>query len=218
MSEMTPEGFAGLLVAAIALAIERLAYFGIWRNPEAFRRWCRRSLIAGSGEPTDALRRLFYGFKLIQALVFLSWIAVHGAVLGEGRRGFVSEYTLAVIVGLFLIVVGQGLNFAVFQRLGRVGVFYGARFGHDVPWVRGFPFSIFTHPQYVGTVASIWGLFLATRFPHEDWIVLPLLETAYYAAGAVLERDRVTPGARRLDEERGSPRGSLMDCKRRFRE
>jgi methylene-fatty-acyl-phospholipid synthase len=76
----------------------------------------------------------------------------------------------------------------VFYRLGAVGVFYGNRLGHTIPWCRTFPFSCLSHPQYVGTVLSIWGLFLAMRFPQPDWFVLPALETAYYVARAHLEQ------------------------------
>ena len=47
-------------------------------------------------------------------------------------------------------------------------------------------------PQYVGTVLSIWGFFLVMRFPHDDWLVLPVLETIYYTLGARLERERFT--------------------------
>jgi hypothetical protein len=31
------------------------------------------------------------------------------------------------------------------------------------------------------------------RFPAPDWIAVPLLETVYYAAGARLEHDPITP-------------------------
>ena len=89
------------------------------------------------------------------------------------------------------------LNAAVFMRLGLTGVFYGNRFGHSVHWRYGFPFSWLRHPQYVGTVATIWGVFLALRFPNPDWIVLPLLETAYYVAGAFLEDDATPPASAR---------------------
>jgi len=34
---------------------------------------------------------------------------------------------------------------------------------------------------------TIWGLFLITRFPHEDWVLVPALETALYMVGAHLE-------------------------------
>ena len=34
---------------------------------------------------------------------------------------------------------------------------------------------------------TIWGLFLARRFPHDDWYALPVIETLYYAAATRLE-------------------------------
>jgi hypothetical protein len=33
------------------------------------------------------------------------------------------------------------------------------------------------------------------RFPHDDWFVLPVLETVYYVAGARLERLPASPSA-----------------------
>ena len=52
---------------------------------------------------------------------------------------------------------------------------------------REFPFSLLSHPQYVRTMLTIWGVFLALRFPHADWHVLRAVETVYYAAAARLE-------------------------------
>jgi len=80
------------------------------------------------------------------------------------------------------------MSAAVFRKLGNVGVFYGNRLGHQLTWVTGFPFNIVRHPQYVGTVLPIWGIFLIMRFPHPDGYVLPLLETLYYALGARWEQ------------------------------
>ena len=89
-------------------------------------------------------------------------------------------------------------------------------FGHDVRWRYGFPFSWFRHPQYVGTVATIWGVFLALRWPHPDWIVLPLIETAYYVAGAWLEDDATPPPSsalmrRVLQERLPHPQARALD-------
>src|SRR5262245_53735664 len=56
--------------------------------------------------------------------------------------------------------------------------------GHSRRW---WPFSLLAHPQYVGTVLTIWGLFLALRFPHDDSYALPVIETLYYAAATWLE-------------------------------
>ena len=122
------------------------------------------------------------------------------ARFGDDPRG--------LALGAAPIGAGQCLNFAVFHRSGAVGVFYGSRFGRAVPWVCGFPFSVLAHPQYVGAVAAIWGLFLATRFPHPDWIAFSLLETIYYAVGARLGRGPGTSiPARRV---RGGRRDGMM--------
>jgi hypothetical protein len=89
--------------------------------------------------------------------------------------------------GIALVAAGQILNAAVFWRLGRTGVFYGDRLGYAAQWSAGFPYSVFDHPQYVGAALSIWGLFLLLRYPHPDWLALPLLESAYYAIAAFAE-------------------------------
>lgn len=169
--------------SALLLALERACYVWAWRAPEAFRASC-----AGPGgfaaRPTDALRVLFVGFKAIQVAVFTWWCLAHG-----GAAAWPPDAPVwALAAGALLIAAGQALNAGVFLRLGSVGVFYGNRFGDDVPWCDTFPFSVTAHPQYVGTVLTIWGVFLLLRFPHDDWIALPLLETAYYVIGARLER------------------------------
>ena len=90
-------------------------------------------------------------------------------------------------LGTILVLLGQGLNFGAFYRLGTLGVFYGAQLGHEIQRSREFPFTLFDHPQYVGALLSIWGFFIATCFPHSDWFLLPILETVYYSIGAWLE-------------------------------
>jgi len=169
--------------AAALLALERVCYVWAWRSPEAFRSICAgpRGLAAN---PTDALRALFFGFKALQIGVFAWWCLAHGggAAWPPGAPGW------ALAAGGLVIVVGQALNLGVFYRLGSVGVFYGNRFGYAVPWCGAFPFSFTAHPQYVGTVLTIWGVFLVLRFPQDDWLVLPALETVYYVASAWFER------------------------------
>jgi methylene-fatty-acyl-phospholipid synthase len=170
-------------VAAVSLSFERLCYFWIWRKPEAFRALSRRSALAPS-DPVTLLQYLFYGFKMLQAVVFIAWCSIHG----HGSLLPLSAGSLALALGAGMIVVGQALNASVFWRLGKIGVFYGNKFGCQVVWSRQFPFSLFEHPQYVGALLSIWGFFLVMRFPHDDWWMLPILETVYYALGAYFER------------------------------
>jgi methylene-fatty-acyl-phospholipid synthase len=170
-----------LLAAAVALSIERIAYAWTWHRPAAFRALARR---AGVAEPVDLLVRLFYVFKLVQVAVFAGWCLWFGS-----RTGWPTTVaSVPGLAGIVLIAAGQALNTSVFLRLGRIGVFYGNRLGHRVPWCEGFPFSVVRHPQYVGTTLTIWGVFLLLRFPHADWALLPALETLYYAIGATLER------------------------------
>jgi phosphatidyl-N-methylethanolamine N-methyltransferase len=175
--------FVVFVVAAIALSFERICYAWIWRQPGSFRRICSHPLISPWGEPVAVLEKLFYGFKLIQIAVFLGWCYFYG----DGSLQIVREGPV-LAAGTTLIVVGQILNLSVFWRLSAVGVFYGNRLGYEIPWSTEFPFSLLRHPQYVGSLLSIWGFFLAMRFPHYDWYVLPCLETAYYTLGAYFEQ------------------------------
>lgn len=173
-----------LLYAAILLSLERLCYIWVWRFPESFRMVCRHPAVAALGDPVTVLRKLFYCFKGLQLAVFVAWCSLHDT----GVWSFLYGHPLTLAAGGAAILAGQFLNFSVFYRLGRVGVFYGSKFGHKVPWCRDFPFSLLKHPQYVGTVLSIWGFFLIMRFPYADWYVLPVLETAYYTLGIHFER------------------------------
>jgi hypothetical protein len=168
-------------VAAVLLALERATYVAIARWPDAFRAMCVRPRLARIGKPVAIVERLFYAFKLLQAGVFLGWCVVHGSLLPT------ADTPPAVAIALVAITVGQFLNAAAFWRLGRTGAFFGDRLGYRVPWHEGFPFSFVAHPQYVGAVLTIWGVFVLLRYPHDDWFHLPVLETAYYAAGAILE-------------------------------
>jgi methylene-fatty-acyl-phospholipid synthase len=173
----TPLDLGVFLVAAALLAVERIAYAWIWRQPARFAELAGRMRVA---DPVNLLEQLFVGFKVLQLVVFGGWCWYFG-----DRYGWPDTYLTPL--GAALLVTGQLLNASVFIRLGRIGVFYGERFGRAVPWCNDFPFSIVSHPQYTGAVLSIWGLFLLVRFPADDWIVLPLLETFYYALGAIAE-------------------------------
>src|SRR5262245_41178847 len=136
------------------------------------------------GEPVDALALLFSGFKALQLAVFFVWCYFFSG----GSLWPLDAGIEAIVAGGAFIAVGQTLNMSVFYRLGKVGVFYGNKFGYRVSWQNGLPFSFLKHPQYAGTLLSIWGFFLVMRFPNADWYWLPLLETIYYGLAAYYER------------------------------
>lgn len=172
------------LIAAALLSLERICYVWVWQAPASFRAVCRHPIGASFGEPVAVLQKLFYCFKGIQVAVFVGWCYLYG----HGSLSPLHGDGVALGAGGILIVAGQILNLGVFYRLGTVGVFYGNKLGYEIPWCRAFPFSLLRHPQYVGTVLSIWGFFLARCFPHGDWYVLPMLETVYYVLGASFEQ------------------------------
>ena len=174
-----------LLTAALLLALERACYVWIARAPRSFCRWCAWPAVARLGEPIAVVGALFLAFKALQSAVFAGWCLAHGDFPGLSDSG------AAVAMGAGLIVVGQILNVMVFYRLGRIAIFFGDRLGYDVAWCQAFPFSVLAHPQYVGTVLTIWGFFLGVRFPHDDWFLLPLLETVYYTVGTFMENRTV---------------------------
>jgi methylene-fatty-acyl-phospholipid synthase len=64
---------------------------------------------------------------------------------------------LHALLGLGLVGAGQTLNVSIYQAIGEDGVYYGNKLGHKVPWHRGWPFNVVSHPQYVGSILSILG-------------------------------------------------------------
>jgi len=172
------------LLAAVLLSFERICYLWIWHSPERFRVWCVNPAHGRVAEPVDILQTLFWIFKVLQGAVFVGWCFIYG----NGSLWPASSSLFNLGFGTVLMAAGQALNVSVFHRLGKIGVFYGNKFGHKIPWSRKFPFSCLKHPQYVGALLSIWGFFMVTRFPHDDWYLLPVLETVYYALGAYFER------------------------------
>ena len=177
--------YSGVLpLAAAALAIERLVYIWISRRPDTLERLLSRWSLLSSAGAINVLAGLFGVFKVVQLAVFFTWCGLYSRLQPSHSW---PDYD-AIVAGALLIVGGQLLNLRVFHLLGRTGVFYGTRFGAQLPWRTDFPFSVMSHPQYVGACMSVWGFFLVMRFPYDDWYVLPILETAYYAAGSVLER------------------------------
>ncbi len=78
---------------------------------------------------------------------------------------------------------------AAIQAIGKVGIYYGFKLGHSVPWFTGFPFSVVPHPQYVGSVLSVWGVWLMMGTPAHwaagmFWIGL-VWSLCYFVSGLI---------------------------------
>jgi phosphatidyl-N-methylethanolamine N-methyltransferase len=118
------------------------------------------------------------------------------AAWGYLRGGFVSVdvlvqslHPLQLIVALGLMIFGQVLNAGIFKAIGHTGVYYGFKLGHKVPWVDGFPFNVVRHPQYVGSVATIWGaaMLAAGVVPLADVSLLVFYWTLLYIFTGIME-------------------------------
>jgi len=181
-----------LACAALMLAVERVTYIVIGRHPNLLLALCARWGAVRWSVPTVFVERLFYAFKLLQFGVFIGWCYVHGGGFPLPAR----NDPFVVVLALALALAGQILVVATFYRLGRTGVFFGDQLGFAVRRCGEFPFSLLSHPQYVGTLLTIWGGFILVRFPHDDWYALPILETLYYLAGMWLEVPRGPYGTR----------------------
>jgi len=91
---------------------------------------------------------------------------------------------------LVLVCYGQSLNVGIFRAIGHDGVYYGFKLGRKIPWVTGWPFDTVSHPQYVGSVLTIWGLVALVwgQAPSTPLLAVSGFWTMVYAATAVQEQ------------------------------
>jgi methylene-fatty-acyl-phospholipid synthase len=91
---------------------------------------------------------------------------------------------------LILVCYGQSLNVGIFQAIGHDGVYYGFKLGRKIPWVTGWPFDTVSHPQYVGSVLTIWGFVALVwgQYPGTPLLLTAGYWTLVYAATAVHEQ------------------------------
>ena len=155
---------------AAALSLPHWVYAYTWVRPRAFASFSGVDLDRQS--PAVAAKQLCtlaVGLKIVQALFFLRWwlVVVYGVESdadGDVLNAFrvaASKPLLQMALAAVLVFVGNSLNFAVYDSLGMVGVYYGDRFGANVPWVTGWPFNFMPHPQYVGASCNVLGATVA---------------------------------------------------------
>ena len=118
-----------LLLCAVLLSFERITYYFVSGHPATWQNLCSRPQLSVFDGPVDALQKLFYGFKIFQLGVFWSWCVL----FSHTSLPLPTAPIAGLVSGGCLIVIGQVLNFSVFSRLGKVGVFYGAQLGHSIP-------------------------------------------------------------------------------------
>ena len=151
----------------LLLASPFLFYTVLWFIPSL---WV--SMI-GSAQPSDTMAQVAHVLKLVQGYVLYSLCKDHYLMPGQ----WIEELgQTTVICSVFLMVLGQYLNVSVYNALGTNGVYYGVRFGIDVPWCHDFPYNVswLKHPQYVGSIMSIIAAIPLIQLPL-TWCVVAFL-------------------------------------------
>jgi hypothetical protein len=159
------------------LSLPYIMFYFIWKRPRAWMGLCRGAACAGFGA-TDGERAVgvfaFMGMalKVVQFAAVLVWWCGGAAGTGIGAGlGDLASVVLATtapraVAAAALMGAGQALNGAVYAHLGSDGVYYGFKLGRTVPWCHAFPFNTgLRHPQYVGSVLSIWSMVIMLMTP-----------------------------------------------------
>mmetsp|Transcript_4853 Transcript_4853/g.9659 ORF Transcript_4853/g.9659 Transcript_4853/m.9659 type:complete len:193 (+) Transcript_4853:51-629(+) len=161
-----------------ALALPHLLYAFIWYFPDMWMRMFRKSSVR-------VFESMAWLLKVVQFSSVIAWMYIR---MPSGVDVFAIP-PLHAVLGVGLVAFGQVLNAGIYQAIGHTGVYYGFKLGHTVPWVDGFPFNVVQHPQYVGSVASVWGMAVLvwSQGPQPDLVWLVVYWTFLYICTGVME-------------------------------
>lgn len=172
---------ATAVVLLVVLALPHFLFAYVWLRPRSWHR-------AFGSKDVDAFAALAAAGKLLQIWTFVMWAWANHA---DGVCAWSAVTLPQFLNAVLLIALGQALNYATFRALGRSGVYYGTRLGHKgLPWVHSYPFNVVPHPQYVGSVLTIWGtiLLLHHMLPLPDALYVAVWWSALYLVTALQER------------------------------
>ncbi len=191
---MSDAAFA--IKAFFLLAIERILYAYWYCYPKHFERAVRRGSFGYRIQQEPLLWKCAMKLGMYVKVFQFSVVIADLVLRCNLTNPFLSlsssspEALYWAIFGAVLILIGQGLNYAVFKALKPIGVYYGYEFGYDVKMVSCFPYNtgFISDPQYWGVVLCIWGIYLMLG---ASSYIVPLLETFWYVMSMkVLEHPR----------------------------
>lgn len=149
---------------ALALSFERACYTFVWCFPSKFWKVAHSEpMKAVADNPVDIIvRTMFYPSKVLQCGSML-WFYLAKAPPVTSVFD-ISAY--AYLCAIQLIACGQILNAGIYRAIGKAGVYYGFKYGIDVPWCNSFPFNVCTaHPQYLGATMTSFGAVILLSTP-----------------------------------------------------
>ena len=141
------------------LSTPYVMYYFIWNNGMAFN-----SFFCNNG--VEWFSTFCLSLKALQVYTFYCASFPGSSFFTLDFAALSAQLTsLPVTAWIFFITwsaAGQALNLGIYHAIGKVGVYYGFKMGHRVPWATGFPFSVVSrHPQYIGAFLS-FAAFLPT--------------------------------------------------------
>lgn len=92
-------------------------------------------------------------------------------------------YALAIA----MIALGTHLNHQIYEKIGAVGVYYGFKLGRHVPWVTGYPFNVWRHPQYFGAWCIFAGYGIMVNYNHPAIWITTIFQAWAYAVTGIME-------------------------------
>lgn len=120
------------MVYMATMSFTTVLYTFAWLFP---RLWATKVATALGQHPSDAVATVCYVAKVLQGVMTLYC------------ANFSSFPISALLFAAVMVGVGQFLNYKVYELLHHDGIFYGCRFGLEIPWVTAFPYSHIRDPQ-----------------------------------------------------------------------
>eukprot|EP00053_Salpingoeca_punica_P004988 m.52089 g.52089 ORF g.52089 m.52089 type:complete len:184 (-) comp13038_c0_seq1:387-938(-) len=136
-----------LSLAAALLSIPHILYAFIWFFPHAWAGIFGKRAVRAFSLIASVL-------KVVQFSTVVLWFLDHNKDVDLFNISF-----WQVLVFLVLAGAGQALNGGIYKAIGETGVYYGFKLGYSIGWHEGFPFNVVAHPQYVGSVLSVWACY-----------------------------------------------------------
>lgn len=91
-------------------------------------------------EPVDWFANVALFLNVLQIGSIVLWAVPSGRFTGSSLYENITA--LRLVLGIAMWGVGLVFKTTIFKAIGKRGVYYGSKFGHQIPWVDGFPFSV----------------------------------------------------------------------------
>lgn len=121
----------------LVLALPHLWYMWVLLHPSSTKRTAKLFKM----EPVEWFSGIAVALNCAQLAAVLAFLVTSRRFSASVLAGlWGSQPWRAVALPLF--AGGLVFKVSIFQAIGKKGVYYGAKFGHTIPWVHGFPFSV----------------------------------------------------------------------------